>query len=949
MKKTLTTAIWLLFVSFLAVGQTPVQLAGSIVSADQNEPLMSATIFLSTQVPAFKHFATTSDPEGKFRFEKLPTAGTYFLEIRFVGFQTYKTSLTLQEGENNLPIIKLSPKEETLGEVQVTGQAVVTEQKGDTVQFNARSFKANPDANAEDLLKKMPGITSENGTISAQGEQVGRVLVDGKEFFGTDPNIALKSLPAEVIDKIQVYDRLSDQSEFSGFNDGNTTKTINIITRPDKRNGQFGYLFAGYGTDDRYASGGNVNLFNGDKRISVIGMANNINQQNFSNEDLLGVVGGTNQRRGPGGGGRGGRGGGGGGNFNRGGGFNSSGNANDFLVGQQGGISETAAIGLNYSDNWGQKAKVNGSYFFNRSENATLQVVNQQFFLTDQDNQLYSETNAGGSVNYNHRFNFRMEYSVTPATSFVITPAFSLQQNEGTSTLNGLTSTSTFLPLNQTLNGTATDADGFNFSNNLLLRHRFEKRGRTASVNFRMVYAGQESNNLLQAENTFFDPASTELISQDGTSQTDNLTLGLNATYTEPLSENGQLQVSYRLENAGNNTSRLTYQQLTGNDTQDQKLDSLLSNTFNSDYRTQAGGLSYRYFNRESGLTFMAGFDVQSAKLTAQQEFPGQFDASRTFTNVLPSAMLRWQFNPDQNLRIFYRTRTNAPSVSQLQNVIDNSNPLQLTTGNPDLKQDFSHFMIARYSSNNTTTNSNFFVFMLAQATQNYLGTETIIATRNQETQDGINLNAGEVLTRPVNLSGYLNLRSFVTFGQPVTTLKSNLNFNGGITFTRTPGLINGAKNEAENLVFNSGLVLASNISEKVDFTLNYTANYTVASNTLQPQLNNNFYYHTTGGSLNLIFWKGTVFRTDFNHYWYTGLADGFNQEFFLWNMSIGKKFLKDDLAEIKLSVFDLLKQNNNLSRSVTETLVEDQETTVLQRYFMLTFSYKIRNFGLGK
>ena len=211
--------------------------------------------------------------------------------------------------------IVLTETSRQLNEVVVKGKIVSAEQKGDTLQFNADAFKVNRDAQAEDLLKKMPGVDMTGGTIKVQGETVQEILVDGKPFFGDDPTIALRNLPAEVVAKIEIFDRQSDQSQFTGVNDGNTTKTINIVTRADKRNGQFGKVYAGVGTAGTYAAGGSVNIFDGERRISVIGQSNNINQQNFSSQDLLGVQGSSG-----GGGGRGGRGGRGGGRGGRGGG-----------------------------------------------------------------------------------------------------------------------------------------------------------------------------------------------------------------------------------------------------------------------------------------------------------------------------------------------------------------------------------------------------------------------------------------------------------------------------------------------------------------------------------------------------------------------------------------------------------------------------------------------------
>jgi uncharacterized membrane protein YgcG len=262
---------------------------------------------------------------GRFIINRIPLNTTYQLKATIVGYKELTKSVTISKEFNNLGDIVLQESTNELNEVVVKGKAATMVQKGDTLQYNANAFKTAPDANADELVKKLPGITVENGQIKAQGENVAQVLVDGKPFFGDDPNIALKNLPAELIDKIEIMDRLSDQSQLTGFNDGNTSKTINIITNPNRRNGQFGKIYAGLGTNDNYTAGGNINLFNGEKRWSIVGMSNNINQQNFSSQDLLGISS-------SGGGGGGNRGGGGG---NRGGGGNFGGSQITFWLGNK--------------------------------------------------------------------------------------------------------------------------------------------------------------------------------------------------------------------------------------------------------------------------------------------------------------------------------------------------------------------------------------------------------------------------------------------------------------------------------------------------------------------------------------------------------------------------------------------------------------------------------------
>ena len=301
MKKTILILLGQLLAVVIFAQTVAVQ--GQVIDAQDNSPLPRAHILLTDKEGRWTQTAIT-DGNGFFNLENVQL-GQYNLTVSFIGFEEYNKEILVKDMEINLGLIPLREGID-LQIVQVTEQVLPVLQKGDTTQFNAAAYKTLPDVNAEDLLEKMPTIVIEEGKVQAQGEDVKRVLVDGKPFFGEDPTAALRNLPAEVIDKIQVFDQQSEQAQFTGFNDGETSKTINIITKASMRNGQFGKIYAGYGYEDKNQAGGNINIFNGDQRISIIGMSNNINQQNFAAEDLLGVVGssGKNRSRAGGGGNR---------------------------------------------------------------------------------------------------------------------------------------------------------------------------------------------------------------------------------------------------------------------------------------------------------------------------------------------------------------------------------------------------------------------------------------------------------------------------------------------------------------------------------------------------------------------------------------------------------------------------------------------------------------------
>lgn len=933
----LTLILWMMAIAFSFAQTQGFSLSGT-VRDEQNQPLPGVNVLLTHQTDSTLQKGVITDIDGQFQFNAV-RQGSYLLRISFVGYQSLERTVEMDETQKDLEMLTLTEDSEILQEVEVQGIRARAEQIGDTIQYNADAYKTNPDANAEDLLSKMPGIIRENGKVKAQGEDVKRVLVDGNEFFADDPTLALKNLPAEIIDKVQVYDEMSDQSKFTGFDDGNSLKTINIITKPGKSNGQFGKLFGGYGTDNRYLGGGNLNFFNGDQRISVIGLTNNINQQNFSTQDLMGVVGSTSERRG------GGRGYGGGGNGRRGGMRGNGGggtDVSDFLVGQQGGISRMNAFGLNYSDKWGDNIKVNGSYFFNGTNNFSSSLLSRNYFSERGPSQLYEEDNLSRSSHLNHRFNFRLEYTIDENNAIIVNPKLNIQDFQSNSSVEGLNKLATSIPLSAMQNNHDTDYFGYNFSNNILFRHRLSKPRRTLSVNLGTEYNSKEGASSLYSMNEYFQSDSTLLLNQQSGLISNGYTLSGNIAYTEPIGKAGMLMLDYNSSYTKSASDKNTFN-IDEKDEEIRTLDSTLTNIYDNLYLTQRTGVGYMLRGKNSNL--MLRLNYQYAQLSGIQEFPSNLNVERHFNNILPMAMFRYNFANKSNLRVFYRTSTNPPSVEQLQSVIDNTNPLLLRAGNPNLSQQYNHQLVTRYGYTNPENARNFFVFLMGSYTHDYVGNATLIAEKDTVIAKGIVLFQGSQLTRPVNLDGNWQFRSFLTYGLPVNPLKSNLNLNAGISYTRTPGLINDALNQANTYNLSTGFVLGSNVSEALDFTLSYAANYNIVDNTIISKSNNNYFSQHTGFKLNWLFGKNFVFNTDVTHTLYTGLADDYNQDFLLLNAGIGYKFLKNKAAEIKLSAFDLLNQNNSIARTVTETYIEDNETQVLNRFFMLTLTYNLRNF----
>lgn len=928
----------LLSISFLITlegySQT-VSVKGIIAESKTQTPLPNAYVQLMNVSDSTKKIVATNT-KGEFFFDNMKR-GSYALKVTFIGYQAYEKRVRISNQPLDLATISLLEDSKQLNEVKVVGQLSTGSQKGDTIQFNAGAFKTNPDANAEDLVEKLPGVTVTNGKVQAQGEDVKQVLVDGKPFFGSDPTAALRTLPAEVIDKVQVFDQLSEQSQFTGFDDGNTSKTINIITKPNMRNGQFGKAYAGHGTDHKYQAGASINNFKGTKRLTVLAQSNNINQQNFSSDDLLGVA------SGGGGGGRGGFQGGGGAGGRGGGapGGGGGGDAGNFQVNAQNGIATTHAFGLNYSDEWGKKIKISGSYFFNYGNSVSLQNSLRQYVIPSLSGQEYAQDSKANSKNINHRLNLRLEYTIDQNNSILIRPRLSLQKNEGSSNLFGETTLKN-TPLNETLNQFNSNLLGYSFSNDILFRHKFTKRGRTISVNVGTSLNDKSGDNLLYAKQSYFtNRPSVSIINQSANLVADGWGLSTNVSYTEPIGKKSIVTLNYDLNYQYNDSDKETFNYV-DSEKRYSRLDTALSNVFNSDYLTHKVGAGYRYTYKK--IMFMGNVGYQYASLVNQQKFPRAFDYTRSFENLLPNAMLTYRFSNTKNLRLNYRAQTSQPSVSQLQEVLDNSNPLQLSIGNSKLVQSFQHNLSLRYLATNTGSSTNFLAFINADIANNYIGSSTIIAIK-ETTVNGITLQPGTQLSRQVNLDGRYSLRSFVSYGMPIKFIKTNLNLNLSGGLTRTPSSINDETNYANSKTYGIGVVFSSNISPKVDFTISSNSNLSAVTNSLRKELNTNYYNQTTRFKTNLIFGKGFVFQTELNHQHYAGLSSSYNTDFLLWNISVGKKVFKNQQGDIRLTSFDVLKQNNSIQRNITGSYIEDTQSNVLQRYFMLTFTYTLKNY----
>jgi hypothetical protein len=612
----------------------------------------------------------------------------------------------------------------------------------------------------------------------------------------------------------------------------------------------------------------------------------------------------------------------------------------NLLIGQQQGINTTSMLGGNYSDTVLANTYVHANYFFNQTDNQNDQSLTRQYLMGDSSTNYDQQADINGK-NYNHRVNMRVDYALDESNFFTVTPQLLFQDNATTNKLDAATSLPTGQQLSQSQTTNQSETNGNSLSGHVLFKHKFSTPGRTVSLDLNISESLKKSSGNLLASNIYggstVDSSSYLNDQSGGTWQ--SISISPSLVYTEPWGTNSQLELNYQPTFSKGTADKRTYNYDTTS-LEFSFFNPALSNTYDNQYTSQRAGVAYRFSKKSINLNIGVAF--QQADLWNQQTFPVSTTVSRAFTSILPNVMFNMRFGNQENLRFYYQTATRAPSITQLQNVVDNSNPLLLSAGNSDLQQSYTHTLMARYSITTPEEGRSLFLLLSANYTLDYIGSASITPSRDTVILD-THVAPGVQLTMPQNFTDYWSARSFMTYGFPLDFISSTMNLNCGINYSQTPGSINNQINIADASTYTVGAVIGSNISQNLDFTVTYSGNYNTSSNSLQSSLNSNYYSHTAGLRFNWIFWEGIVFHDEMLNVYNTGQGTGYNQNSLLWNLSLAKKLFSNQAGEIKASVYDVLGQNKSLNRTIASSYIEDSRNEVLTRYFMLTFTYTVR------
>ncbi|TWR30593.1 outer membrane beta-barrel protein [Mucilaginibacter pallidiroseus] len=893
---------------------------------------------------------TIADVNGKFTF---PTVkGTKInLAITSIGFQAIIRHYTLPAGNDAVQLDPIALKSDTrqLAQVTIVGVNPVVF-KEDTVQYSVSAYKVRENAPVEDVLKKIPGIdVARDGTVTAQGKQVTKVRVNGKDFFGGDVQSATKNLPADVIESVQVIDDYGDQANLTGVKTGEPNKILNFTIRKDKNYGYFGQATAGDGSDllpkdpgvnndNRYLGDVKFFKFNNDQQISVLGTLNNTNVNTFS----FGTTGGA-----AGGGGFGRGGGGGRGNALRGG------NSGSTVV--QDGITNARSIGLNYRDQWGKNLAVYGNYSFRDNttytNSTTLQTNN--FQTPSISNQQSNETSEAR----NHRFEFNAEWKPDTLNYLKVTPSFSYAGTDVNSQ-DVVSSSRGGVPNLAYTSTSISNSTSPNFGLTGFYNHKFGNTRRNLNIGF----------NANTSKNSTFDNPIYTYTTGSGTAPANQVintdsrttTYGINGSFLEPLGKISFLDINYAFNRSYTTSDKLT-DTLNTNGAYDRY--NLLSNQYNYTFTTNRFGLNYKVV--ASKYNYTLGVAGQPAVLSGTNVI-NQVSTRNTTFNVIPTATFNYNFSRSQSIRFNYNGSANQPAFNQLQPVTDFSNALYPVQGNPNLRPEFANNVTLRYNAFSFQTGNIFFIGLNYNQTNNKIVSNTV--TYPTRFSAAVLANATEDLTRLqntnltkyLNADGYYTAGAFFTYSKPWAERKYTLTLGGNVNYTNNIGFSQSvdennvesaiAKNIAKTLSLAPNVRFRTNITDIIDAELSakYTVNKTDNSlNTPLYSANTNIRVLELGVNGKNYFWKDWTLYYDYLKTFNYGYASSVNiKNPNLVNVYVERRFLKDHRGTIRLAAYDLLNENTGFSTSTNGSIVTQSNVNRLGRYFLATFTFRLQKFS---
>ncbi|MEE4176017.1 MAG: outer membrane beta-barrel family protein [Bacteroides sp.] len=911
MQRVFFTAIFL--VSVLFAQAQAFSIKGSVTDPEHGG-LPNATVLLLNPADSTMTNYALTNVNGVFNIQNV-SRKEYLLRITYIGYATRFEKITPPDGDLlDLGELSLLNERVTLREVSVTEERIAMRVKNDTIEYDALAFKPLPNEVVEDLLKRMPGLVVESdGNVVAQGETVRRVLVDGKEFFGRDPKMATQNLPADAVSKVHVFDQRSEQALFTGIDDGERERTINLELKEDRREGVFGNSSLAYGTEERFQGKLNINRFDNKGQLSILGMGNNVNQTGFSIGDYLNFSGGAQGLLG----GRGG------------GGMqitldNSSTSIPLSFDGlpATNGLMTSWAGGANVNRKLGEKTELTASYFYNQLGHDITQDLERENFLPA-GNFFFDQISTQDNRNANHRLNLRLDHTFSEASSILLTANTSLNNTDGLLQSNSQTLNALGLMQNSSVQESESSGQLLNLVTNLLWRQRLNKPGRTITAGLDFSTNQNDQEATLDALNRYFgdDPYDEQLL-QNSMLGTVNRSLGFNTSYTEPLLNKLFLEANYRITRNYNEVDQQVFDReaevLTPNE--------LLTNQYNNTYLFQRAGLNLNLNRDQFNLTVGSNLQITSLEgnlISTDQEI------RKDYTHVLPVVRFNYQFNSFRRMMVNYETSVQEPSILQLQPLIDNRDPLNIYIGNPELKPSFRHRALVRFNTFNPLNSFGFFTFLTADYVSNAITNATSVDEQLVRT------------VTPVNVDKNLNLRANINFNIGLTKLKSRFMVGSTITHSESINILNQVEQDIANNILgaNARYTFRPNDNFETNLTANFNQQLTKYEFSVLEQA---FLNQTYGIESSWTFLKNYRIGGGYRYQIYEGRTEAFDRKIPILDFNFSRSFLKGNAGELKFSGYNLLNQDMGVTQTADANYIQRQVTNSLGRYFLLTFTYSL-------
>ncbi len=892
-------------------------------------PLPASTVMLlSPKDSSLVNFGR-ADEKGQFTFKNLK-AGPYILKISFVGFIPYNQVVKpTGEAVVDLGTLKLKPITRELMEVVVrTAKAPLTI-KGDTIEYNASSFKVPPGSTVEDLLRKLPGVqVDQDGNIQAQGQKVQRVTVDGKNFFGNDPKQATKNLPAEAITKVQVFNDKTDQAKLTGVDDGKKEKTVNLELKEEFKKGGFGKVTAAAGPASnnlpaRAEVKGSYNKFNAKNQFSLVGLGNNTNQQGLSREDYQDFRGSNAY------------------NGNQNADFGFSGNYFYFsdsgdeglgipVSGRQGvGFSNNAGGGINYNYDTKEK-KLSGSYYYNQTR-LELNAERRRDNTLPQNEYRTDEISNQINFNGNHRVSLRYEKQIDTLNSLVfidnsrygVGNAY-LARTQNLTRSNGAVTTNT--------STNRSEQRQFNTSNSLIFRHKMRsKKGRSLAASATYEVNTNDASLLLDSQNTYSGPINPANQSADiHQDQQNNIVRNeykASLQYIEPFAKRFTWETFYNFSLRFDEVNRTVVDR--GERSARTRNDSL-SLSYKNNYVYNRLGSSIRYSYK--GLNLSGGLAAQRFTLNGRYQSYKPGEISRVFTTLIPNIGLNYDLKNNRYLYGGYNVSVQIPTSRDLQPVVNNSNPLFINIGNPDLLPQLGHNLNLSFNYFNPGSFINAYIGVNGTKYVNQ-----IVYSQNTDTQTLV------TTIQPENLPGGYNAGTYVGFGFPLKKTKATLDLNTNIGLGSNPVNINRVRNETRSQNYNAGARLSLTPVEWLTFYGNANVGVTNTQFSISPNRNQSYVSNNFSGELTLKLPRDLYINTNLNYRVNRNAQLNFDQRIPIWNASLYHILGKAKRAEIRLTVIDLLNRNVAVSLNRGPNYTQSETIQTLARYFTVGFTYNMR------